>query len=103
MPRNATASVSTAVDTVRYLISECTFDRSHNAYLLEVLRADSANLANRTGVGCTLVVGKGVVNSIRKFHELPKNHNLFGVPVLCSVTRTGSNVLGSSKFYSNVY
>lgn len=92
---------------VRYLVSSMEYNHGWKKYELRLLEASSANLASGTGIGCNILLDKNEVAKIRKFHELPKGHNLFGVPVICTVTTPrpgeGGNVMGFSRYLRTDY
>jgi hypothetical protein len=97
------AKVTSKVETVRYLIDAISYSRSLDQYVVEVLRADSANLAKGTGVGCTLFLSKEQVDGVKKFHDIRNTGDLRGAPMLCRVDYSGPNLLGGSTFAGNVY
>ena len=89
---------------VRCLISNITkAGAGRDYYFVDVLQADTANLATKTGIGSTVVMSKTHVAEALKLHGLKTVKSLVGAPVICSVKHDTGNVLGSSTFYKNTY
>ena len=90
----------------RCLINTIGYDRRNNGYVVDVLQADSANLATSTGIGRTLYLSKENINEgLAKFELSGSCKKLIGAPLMTVVTTgvPGGGVLGRSRFSHWVY
>ena len=87
----------------RCLVAEIRYVSSSKLYRVEVLQADSANLATKTGIGSTLLISPTVIKEALAMYGLKSARQLVGAPMQCTVNFDTCNVLGNNSFDRFVY